>query len=213
MDIEILIDNVPETIKKEFIYRNHKKGSLIIFPDEENSYLYILIKGSTEVYRQSLEGTMVSLCLYNAYSCFGELEIFNKAIKTFGVIAKTDCETISMHRKTVLNWMRLDFDFTLYLVEQLAMKLVLGGEATARLSLLTVKDRILNSVYAHLRVGDLNQLTKPQLAVEVCAPIRSVNRSIAQCIREGFLNYEHKKFKVNSPDKIEEYYNDFLQLL
>lgn len=212
MDIKKLIDNAPENIRKEFIHKKHKKRSLIIFPEEENNYLYILIKGSTEVYRQNLAGTMISLYLYNAYSCFGEVEIFNKEIKTFGIIAKTDCETISMNRKTVLNWMRTDFDFTLYIVEQLSMKLVSGGEATAKLSLLTVKDRILSSIYAHLRIGDLDKLTKQELSIEVCAPIRSLNRAVAQCMREGFINYQYKKFKVNSPDKIEKYYNDFLQI-
>lgn len=49
------------------------------------------------MYRQSHEGTMVSLYIYDSYSCFGEIEIFNEKIKTLSVIAKQNCETIAMN--------------------------------------------------------------------------------------------------------------------
>lgn len=210
MNLKDLIDAAPEHIEKEFIYRKHKKGSLIILPYEENNYLYILINGSAEVYSQSYAGAMLSLYLYNSYSCFGEVEIFNKETKTSGVIARTNCETIAIHKKNVYEWMRIDFNFTFYIVEQLAAKLISSANTIAKLSLLTLKDRILCSIHAHYKIGNLDNLTKQKLSSEVCAPIRSLNRSIAQCINEGFIDFQDKKFTVNSIEKIEKYLDDFL---
>lgn len=210
MNFKDIVDDAPAHIKKEFIYRRHKKGSLIIHPHEQNDYLYILTTGIAEVYRQSYEGTMLSLYVYNSYSCFGEIEIFNEKIYTLGVIAKKNCETIAIHKTMVYEWMKIDFNFNFYIIKQLASKLILSSDTAAKLSLLTVKDRILLSIHNYYQIGDLDNLTKQILSSEVCAPIRSLNRSIAQCINEGLISYTDKKFSINSIEEIEKYLENFL---
>ncbi|WP_028546906.1 Crp/Fnr family transcriptional regulator [Paenibacillus taiwanensis] len=204
MDFKAIVNDAPTFITKQFIYRKHKKGSLIIYPHEQNDYLYILTVGVAEVYRQSYEGTMLSLYIYDSYSCFGEIEIFNENMKTLSVIAKQNCETIAVHKTNVYEWMKMDFNFNLYIIKQLASKLILSSDTSAKLSLLTVKDRILLSIYNHYKIGELHNLTKQILSSEICAPIRSLNRSIAQCIDEGIIHYKNKKFSIHSIEKIEQ---------
>ncbi len=209
MNFKDIVNDAPLHIKKEFIYKRHKKGSLIIHPHEQNNYLYILTTGMAEVYRQSYEGAMFSLYIYNSYSCFGEIEIFNEKIKTLGVIAKQNCETIAIHKKTVYEWMKNDFNFNLYIIKQLASKLTLSSDTAAKLSLLTVKERILFSIHNHYKMGDLDNLTKQILLSEVSAPIRSLNRSIAECINEGIISYKDKKFSIKSFEEIDNTLNIF----
>lgn len=203
MNLEYLMGKAPTEIQKEFIPRAYREGSSIIHPSEDNHYLYILVSGSAEVFRQSPNGSMISLYRYEACSCFGEVEIFNRDIQTLGVTAKTDCKIVALHETIVYAWMRQDFDFAMYLMEHLAAKLIASSDRVAKLSLLTVKDRILYSIHAHYKIGDLDRLTKQALASEVCAPIRSLNRSIAQCIDEAYIDYKKKKFKVVSIEKLE----------
>jgi CRP-like cAMP-binding protein len=210
MNLKELVDTAPEHIREKFIHRKHENGSFIIHPDEENDYLYVLINGSAEVYRQSYAGTMLSLYIYNPYSCFGEVEIFNKEFKTLGVIAKTDCETLAIHKNDVYEWMRFDFNLTFYIIEQLSAKLISSSDTAAKLSLLKVKDRILCSMLAHYKIGDLDKLTKQNLSIEVCTPIRSLNRSVSECIAEGYIDFKDKKFTVNSIVRLEKYLEDFL---
>ncbi|GIP24084.1 Crp/Fnr family transcriptional regulator [Paenibacillus sp. J22TS3] len=209
MDFENIVNHAPLHIKKEFIYRTHVKGSLILHPDEQNNFLYILTTGKAEVYRQSYAGTMFSLYIYQSYSCFGEIEIFNENIKTLGVIAKQTCETIAIHKDKVYEWMKIDFNFNFYIVKQLASKLILSSDIAAKLSLLTVSDRVLLSIHNHYKMGDLHNLTKQMLSSEVCAPIRSLNRSIAQCISEGLIDYKNKKFHINSVTELEKHVESF----
>ena len=109
----------------------------------------------------------------------------------------------------VYEWMKIDFNFNFYLIKQLASKLILGSDTAAQLSLLTVKDRILVSMHNHYKIGDLDRITKKTLASEVHAPIRSLNRSIAQCINEGFISYKDKQFFISSIEKIEKHLEDF----
>ncbi|ODV56117.1 MULTISPECIES: Crp/Fnr family transcriptional regulator [Lysinibacillus] len=210
MEFQAIVNDAPAHIKKEFIYRRHTKGSPIIHPHEQNNYLYILTTGTAEVYRQSYEGAMLSLYIYDSYSCFGEIEIFNDKMKTLGVIAKQNCETIAIHKTKVYEWMKTDFNFNFYIVKQLASKLTLSSDTTAKLSLLTVKDRILLSIHNHYKIGDLDYLTKQILSSEVCAPIRSLNRSISQCINEGLINYKNKKFSIRSLEELENHLKHFL---
>jgi len=207
LDLKDIVVAAPEHIKNEFIYKQHNKGSSIVLPDEANDYLYILIKGRAEVYSQSYSGSYISLYLFESYSCFGEVEIFNNQFKTLGVIAKSDCETISINKNAVIEWIKADINFTLYLIEQLSEKLIHSTNTTAKLSLLTVKDRVLDSIYIHYKIGDLGRMTKEKLSYEVCVPMRSLNRAIAQCIDEGLIDIIDKKIIVRSKENLEKNLN------
>ena len=205
MNLDKLIETAPNDIKKSFIYRKHYKDSSIIFPGEENNYLYILIKGYANVIIQSFSGTVLTFFSYEPYSCFGELELFNKNTSTFDIKCETDCETISVHKDNVFLWMQLDFDFTKSLIEQLTEKLIKSSNTLTNLSLLSVKDRLLNCIYSHYLIGDLHILTKEKICIETSIPLRSLNRSIAECKSEGFFYFKNKKFEISSVSKLELY--------
>ena len=205
MKLQELISRAPDTIKKSFIHRKHTKDSSIILPGEENNYLYILIAGNADVIIQSFSGTVITLYTYEAYSCFGELELFNKSTKTYDIISRTNCETFSVHKDHVFQWMQLDFEFTKFLIEQLTEKLLRSSNALSSLSLLNVKDRLLNNIYTHYLIGDLSTLTKQIVCSETCIPLRSLNRSILECKSDGFIDFREKRFQVLSVSKLEFY--------
>lgn len=205
MNLKNLVENAPNNIKKTFIYRKHLKDSSIILPGEENNYLFILIDGSANVVMHSFSGNVLTFFTYEAYSCFGELELFNEKAKTFSVTCKTDCETIVVSKNNVFQWMKLDFDFTKYLIEQLTEKLLKSSDALVNVSLLSVKDRLLNNIYAHYLSNDLSVLKKETICSETSIPLRSLNRAIIECRDEGFIDFKDKKFKILSVENLESY--------
>lgn len=205
MNLPHFINNAPVSVKNSFIYRRHRKGSSILYPGEENNYLYILIKGAANVVIQNISGVGLVLYTYNAYSCFGELELFNKNIKTFGVVSHTDCETIIIHKEQIFEWMKADFEFTKFLIEQLTEKLFKSSQKLTSISLLSVNDRLLYCIYTHFRLGDLATLTKQDVYSETFIPIRSINRSIAECKKENYFEFHMKQFHVLSAKKLDEY--------
>lgn len=71
-----LMERIPDSIKGTFITRKHTMGSSIIFPGENNYYLYILVSGNADVTIQNTNGIVTTLYNYSAYNCFGELELF-----------------------------------------------------------------------------------------------------------------------------------------
>ncbi|SFD25433.1 Crp/Fnr family transcriptional regulator [Clostridium uliginosum] len=203
MNLKKLVENAPDNVKKSFIYRKHCKDSSIISPGEGNDYLFILISGSANVIMYSFSGTVLTFFTYQAYSCFGELELFNKNTKTFYIKSQTNCETISIPKNTVFEWMKLDFEFTKYLIEQLTEKLIKNSNAFINVSLLSIKDRLLNNIYSHYLANDLSILIKELICSETCIPLRSLNRAIVECKSDGFIDFKDKRFQILSISKLE----------
>lgn len=106
--------------------------------------------------------------------------------------------------------MKTDFDFNLYIIEQLVKKLMQSSEKAARLALLSVKERVLCCIYSHYTIGELSDLSKAILINETAAPIRSINRAIAEITAEHLIRYENKKFIILSPELMEETVNNLL---
>lgn len=205
MNLSHFIDNAPASVKNSFIHRKHRKGSSILYPGEENNYLYILINGAANVVIQNISGVGLVLYTYDANSCFGELELFNKNIKTFDVVSQTDCETIIIQREQVFEWMKADFEFTKFLIGQLTEKLLKSSQKLTSISLLSVNDRLLYCIYTHHKLGDLATLTKQAVCSETFIPIRSLNRSIAECKKENYFEFYTKRFHVLSAEKLDAY--------
>jgi CRP-like cAMP-binding protein len=205
MNLFYFINNPPASIRNSFIHKKHRKGSSILYPGEKNNYLYVLIKGSANVVIQNLSGSGYALYTYHAYSCFGELELFNKNIKTLDVVSQTDCETIIIQKEKVFEWMKADFEFTKFLIEQLTEKLIISSHKLTAVSLLSVNDRLLYCIYTHYKLGDLATLTKYAICSETFIPIRSLNRSIAECKKNNYFEFDKKQFRILSIEKLEAY--------
>ncbi|MFP4460565.1 MAG: Crp/Fnr family transcriptional regulator [Thermotogota bacterium] len=205
MVLKTLLEKAPESIKQAFEYKHYPKGTLIISPDDQVQYLYILTDGICEVYQQNLSGALLMYTVITPYSCFGEVELINNKLKPLSVIAKTNCQIIGLKSNYALQWMKQDFDFNLYLFEQLAEKLRDNSEKLFQLSAMTVKDRVLYSLYTHYKIGDLEQLTKKQISYEAATPLRSVNRAVSAWIEEGMIEMSKKRFLIPCPEEVENY--------
>lgn len=207
MELEKLIDSAPEKIKKYFLHKKYEKNENIILPNEELNSFYILIKGSVKLFKDSYSGTLEIVYLQNSTTCFGEVEMFSNKSCSWGLKAKTACKMLLVPKEYVYEWMKLDFNFNLFLMKQLSEKLTGANSLLERVYFFGIKDRILISIYSHHKKNDLNILTKDQLLFEVCAPVRSLNRSIEKCIEDGFFDYNEKQFTINSLDKLEKHVN------
>ena len=59
-----------------------------------------------------------------------------------------------------------------------------------------LRDVAAHCLYRHKQLGSLGVLTKEQLMNEVCTPLRSLNRILAQCRAEGLVKYEAHRFYI-----------------
>jgi len=106
--------------------------------------------------------------------------------------------------------MKYDFEFTKFLIEQLAEKTIASSQKLASLSLLSVNDKVLYCIYSHYIKGDLESLNKKMVCDEMFIPLRSLNRSIVESKKSGYLEFKAKQFKILSIEKLEEHFNEII---
>ncbi len=211
MSILQLVSRIPKDLSNYVVERTYRRGEHIIYPQEQNNTFYILKEGEAEVRYTSYDGVTKMLFRYEGDTCFGELEIFNNKIEPLEIVAVRESLVLSIEKDHLIQWMKRDFSVTEFLMSQLSEKLIDSSERVLRLSLLSIKERIVYHIYTHLTMGVLGDLTKADLCQLVGVPIRSLNRSLVECKEDGLIGYGKKRFSVLSVDKLEEAVED-LQL-
>ena len=200
-----LYDKIPDEIRQKIKRKRFSKGETIIFPERENNYVYFVIKGSAEACILGIKGTFSSVYMYTEGTFFGEVEQFYKGRKPVSIIALTECVIDVLYKDHFLEWLSNDFESTKILIREMAHKLIVDSDTIEELSSLTIKERVLRRIFIHNKNNTLSRLTKNQLSKEVNAPIRSVNRIIEDCMKQGILSYEKKKFVVIDENSLSGY--------
>lgn len=196
MNLSELIKKAPSKVVPYFHTKTYAKGSSILMPEEKNSSLYLLVEGSAEVYQYTLNGMFLSLYHYEADSCFGEVELYCEDRTTLGISALEDCKIVRISKRGVELWVHSDSQFCDFLLSQMARKIAENSDVYIRSLSMGLKERVLHCIYRHARMGNLSTLTKEQIVNEVCIPIRSLNRILAQCREEGLVIYEKHRFVI-----------------
>ncbi len=196
MNLRSMIERAPKTVQSSIEYHSYDKGSNILYPDDENSHLYLLLKGKAEVYQYTTGGMFISLYRYLENSCFGEIELFCPNRLSFGISAIENCEVAVLTKENTLLWASCDRAFCEFLLESVASKIAESSDAYIRNSSMTIKERLLYCLYRHSQSGTIDTLSKEDVSSEICVPERSLNRTIAECKREGIIEYRDHRFYI-----------------
>jgi|LGOV01.1.fsa_nt_gb CRP-like cAMP-binding protein len=144
----------------------------------------------------SKQGLELSITTFGKDESIGVLEIFNPEIHTQNVVVLEECTILKLHRKYVLKWMKVDFNFTLYIIKLLEECFYDTSVFARNLLSLTIQERIIVSLYNHFTNNTLNTLTKSKLTQETGTKTRSLNRVLKDLITMDLIKYENKKFTI-----------------
>lgn len=184
--------HVPDSVLS--VTKTFLKGSRILDGTDHNNCFYILLHGKASVYLESPNGDILAIYQYTAPDFFGEMELFLENRQPLLVLAQTDCTVQVLQKAELFKWMRADFSFVEYIMGRLCGKVIEDSYQVAKLAVLTIRQRYLYSLYHHQKLGDLHSLTKDSVLQEVNAPIRSLNRVIAEC--GAIVSYRKKHFSI-----------------
>ncbi len=191
-----ILNKAPFRVKKHFINESFKKDEHILVQGDINEYLYFIQSGKVEVDTISKQGQKISITTFRAGESIGVLEIFNTLIHTQNVTVVEDCKIIKLHKNYVLEWMKEDFEFTLYVIKLLEECFYDTSLFARNILSMTIKERVITSLYKHYTHKTLSSLTKRELIQETGTQKRSLNRIIEQLTNQGMIQYENKKFTV-----------------
>lgn len=191
-----ILKTAPTDIKDHILKDDFKKDDLILSQGDINEYLYFIQSGIVEITTMSKQGLELSITTFAAGESIGVLEIFNTEIHTQNVVVLEDCKILKLHKKYVLKWMKVDFNFTLYIIKLLEECFYDTSVFARNLLSLTIQERIIVSLYNHSTNKTLYTLTKNKLTQETGTKTRSLNRALKDLITTGLVSYQNKKFII-----------------
>lgn len=201
----MLYSRMPDIIHKRLTRRYYDPGNPIIMAGQENNYVFFLVDGEAEASIQNSDGSFAAVYLYKTNSIFGELEPFYSDFHPVSIIATKRCVTEALSQRDFLEWLENDFESTKLLIRIIAEKLVRNSHLISEVSLLSVRERVLRCIAISSYDNKLSTLTKQQLSIEANAPIRSVNRAVAECTKLGLITYKNKQFYIMNPSVVMDY--------
>ena len=170
-----LVDFMPNDVKKKLQHNTFSPGEIILYAETENDYVHFLIDGMAEAYIPNSQGGFSTVHIYKPGSFFGEAEQFYTGRKPVEISAMTPCTVDKLHRNDFFDWMKKDFEVTKLIIKEIVHKL------------------ILNSEYIE------------EVAKETKSPVRSINRAIATCTKEGILCYKNRQIHILDKEKLQTY--------
>lgn len=200
--LEQFIATAPQPVRQGFEEKTVLAGQVVLRQGEKGKWVYLLREGEAAGQMTSPEGELRSVFSFRAPAILGEFELFSGEENYLAVTALTDCRLLRLSGPLFLEWMRRDFAFCCALISQLIEKTTTNNVAEDFLDRPAVRQRLERTVLRWYREGRLALLDKSMLCAEIGAPLRSVNRALAACRKEGLLEWKEGRLWIQDPDAL-----------
>lgn len=85
-----LADTEMDLITNKMVVKQFKKNETILYEDDTNKYMYIILSGSVKAVRATEDGKEIILAMHKAGSFFGEMSLIDGMTTPAAVISTTD---------------------------------------------------------------------------------------------------------------------------
>ena len=135
-------DSVVEEVSKLSQSKTYPKNSMIILEEEFGDQLFIVKKGTIKITRVNDEGKEVILALLGVGDFFGEMAILDGKSRSANALAQEKCEVVTINSSDFLNILKNNFQVSMNLLEELAVRLRKSDQQIEALSLSDAEHRI-----------------------------------------------------------------------
>ena len=135
-------DSVIEEISNLCQSKTYPKNSMIILEEEFGDQLFIVRTGTVKITRVNDEGKEVILALLGVGDFFGEMAILDGKSRSANALAQEKCEVITINSADFLNVLKNNFQVSMNLLEELAVRLRKSDQQIEALSLSDAEHRI-----------------------------------------------------------------------
>ena len=122
--------------------KNYPKNSMIILEEEYGDQLFLVKNGTVKITRVNDEGKEVILALLGVGDFFGEMAILDGKSRSANALAQEKCEVVAINREDFLSILKDNFQISMNLLEELAVRLRKSDQQIEALSLSDAEHRI-----------------------------------------------------------------------
>ena len=169
----------------------------IIFDPTPSTEVFILKNGRLKTYSLSENGNKHLIKIYENGELLGDVEIFTDSSVICYLEGMDDGEIYVIKREHFLQWMEQDFNVSLYIVRQLAQKLINTGMKMQSAVSYPLKYQVLLYIFKYISQYKTNCIPKLLIVEELGSNIRSINRILKQLAEEGMIVNLNGKIQVD----------------
>ncbi|MBQ4164239.1 MAG: Crp/Fnr family transcriptional regulator [Turicibacter sp.] len=184
-------------LKDKFEMRTFQKDEVILNVEDRIDEVFILKSGRLKTYSLSENGTKHLIKIYEAGELLGDVEVFTDSSAICYLEGMDEGEIYVIKREHFLQWMEQDFNVSLYIVRQLAQKLINTGIKMQSAVSYPLKYQVLLYIWKYVSQYKSNCIPKLLIVEELGSNIRSINRILRQLAQEGVIINQSGKIQVD----------------
>lgn len=194
-----LDDRQLDSIWRLSVEQKFKKNEMILFEDEPDTRLFIIIKGTVKLTRISEEGREYIFSFLGEGDFFGELSLLDDEIRSTNTVAVKDSIIISFQRSDYVKIFRQFPQITLNLLREMTQRLRERDRMIKSMSLQNATGKVACTILRFADdAGDINmgQVEIPRLpphrdiANMVGTSRETISRAINWLTEQGYLQKE-----------------------
>lgn len=184
----------------------HRAGTDLFLQDDPAERLYVLLKGTVEISIYARSGRKLVANIQNG-GLLGEIATLDGGNRTATATCVTDCEVISISRRQMLDRMRQSPDIALYMIELLCSRIrrisdELGDQALLNIEARLAK-RLLSLSETMAGPDGWIRISQADLAELVGATRESVNKTLKQWLRDGYVENRREAILVKGREALQ----------
>ena len=184
-------------LNDKFEMRTFQKGEVILNVEDRIDEVFILKNGRLKTYSLSENGTKHLIKIYEMGELLGDVEVFTDSSVICYLEGMDEGEIYVIKREHFLQWMEQDFNVSLYIVRQLAQKLINTGMKMQSAVSYPLKYQVLLYIFKYISQYKTNCIPKLLIVEELGSNIRSINRILRQLAEEGVIINQSGKIQVD----------------
>jgi CRP/FNR family transcriptional regulator, cyclic AMP receptor protein len=211
-----LNDNIISEIATLGKRKLYNKDSIILFQNQSDSALIVVLKGQLRISKMSKEGNEVTLDTLKEAAYWGETAILDGKPPAVNVAAETDSEVFIISRNDLMNLFNTRPEYSISVLNELTRLLRNSNSRIKSLSLKAAEGKVASVIiqlvddFGVVKDGAIEVENVPlqqELASMAGTSRETISRTIRSFAKKGLIELEGQKLRIKNYDKFKELNN------
>jgi CRP/FNR family cyclic AMP-dependent transcriptional regulator len=211
-----LNDNIISEIANLGRRKVYNKDSVILFQNQSDSALILVLKGQLRISKMSKEGNEVTLDTLKEAGVWGETAILDGKPPAVNIAAETDSEVFIISRNDLMNLFNTRPEYSISVLNELTRLLRDSNSRIKSLSLKAAEGKVASVImqlvddFGVVKDGAIEVENVPmqqELASMAGTSRETISRTIRSFAKKGLIELEGQKLRIKNYDKFKELNN------
>ncbi len=208
-----LNDNIISEIANLGIRKNYNKDSIILFQNQSDSALVVVLKGELRLTKMSNEGNEVTLDFLKESESWGDTAILDGKSPTVNIVAEQNSEVFVITRTDLMNLFNSKPEYSIAVLNELTRQLRASNLKIKSLSLKAAEGKVASVIiqladeFGIVKEGaiEIEQLPIQQELANMAGTSReTISRTIQSFSKKGLIEVEGQKLRIKDYEKFKE---------